>query len=153
MTERRRCKNPECSDFIEEDRPAQSAYCKKCGADRPRAWKKENPTYVKPCKKGPEVEEARRQKRREATKRWRQEHRVQFRLQNNRHSQKSKKKKREMKSRPFADQPKHLTEHQPAPPQIAKSQRTDRMVETTFTLSLTVLFVNTIALIGGFYGV
>jgi hypothetical protein len=41
------CKNPNCSNFVEPDRPKGAKYCKACGASRSKDWKREHPERTK----------------------------------------------------------------------------------------------------------
>jgi hypothetical protein len=60
----------QCTEPIECTRPKQARFCVRCGANRSRQWKRENPEAAKPV---PEANA-------EAQRRWRQNHPELYRL-------------------------------------------------------------------------
>jgi hypothetical protein len=47
MNDAKLCKNPNCSNYVEPDRPKGAKFCKACGARRSRDWKREHPERTK----------------------------------------------------------------------------------------------------------
>ena len=102
----RKCKNykynfRECNTYIEHDRASWAVYCKKCGAGRSKAWKKENPDLINSADFAHLVKEWRKTllKRKGITpaeymSQWRADHYEQYREQNNRHARACRRRKK-----------------------------------------------------------
>lgn len=104
MNSTKLCKNPKCSKFVEPDRPKGAKYCKACGANRSKDWKREHPERTKLYANEEAVDNWRdRNNWNQYIQDWRERHRERSREQTRRAVRTYRERKRRREEGVFAD--------------------------------------------------